>query len=633
MKKLLLIIGVIAIGLWFNPTSAHAQDAGPEDCERTLFENEFICQKEKVYSYCSTPAKAEAVLKGEEDPSGLTFYRNVYCNTTRDTDDEIYEILAEQFQVEGPNYNADLIECILTKLDYKSIDDCLEESGAEELPASLETRNFEDIRIVHSRIKRAYDNEKIIHQAKASLKQELNNHEIWANGTLSDSPFDLIVDLNLIEIVLFGSRAQWVDDIYYFPEDEGEGPPEEEEAPPEEEEEEEEVQPEEEEIPPEAEEYECVPEELEGLQPGDIPENCGNGELDLEEECDDGNNRAGDGCSENCLLESGTSLTCQDIEAVTFKQFPPPPPPVPEDEEGEEEPPEEEIPISCPPGTTPVKKPFPQSPNYPGPFVGGVLKNFPPSKRPDCPSGWSPFEIKIAGVTETADYKRCIPLKFCADFDQAKEFLMDELGFPEEAVEPIEAIICIEIKKFMRPESPYSVEEGCVDCHILAMNDVMDKMLGKNVAPLQNNMQAWGLSNRWGPNFTFDIVTSVKSLLKVSPPKKEKSELKLADLQQQKLLQDTSRQTDPNKDQPKPVSPTDPVGEAVKSQEKAEKTYHEELENYRDVGKTETVGKQTGKTVSSLLEQMLKSFQRLQEKYRGLATTTTFSEKRQCTFD
>ena len=620
MKKFLLIIGVVAIGLWFNPTAVHAQDAGPEDCKRTLYENEFICQKEKTYSYCSALAQADQ----EKDPSQLTFYNNIYCNITRDTDDEIYEILAEQFVAEDPDFDAEKIKNILLGLS--------------------ETGDLEED--IYSRVKTAYDNEKIIHQSKASLKQEFKNHEMWANGTLSDSPFDLIVDLNLIEIVLFGSRAQWVDDIYYFPEEEKE---EAEEVPPEEEAEE--IPPEEEaeEIPPEAEEYECVPEEIPPQR--EIPINCGNGELDADEECDDGNNWAGDGCSEICLLEIWASPTCWDIEAVTFKQFSPPLVPV-----SEEEAEEEEIPITCPPGTTPVKKPLPQSPNYPGPFKGGVLKNFLPSKRPDCPAGWSPFEIKIAGVTETADLKRCIPLKFCADPDDFRDFLYtvsmpsfvmmipagtvlppDWRDLPgghvvRQFIEAIEAVICVEFKKFMRPESPYSLDEGCIDCHISAMNDVMDKMLGKNVAPLQNNMQAWGLSNRWGPNFTFDIVTSVKSLLKrkftktTTLTQQEKTNLYMQDLLQEKQL-------DPNKEpHPTEAYAVEIIEREVGKNIEAEEVLYRGLENYRSVGNIETVSQQTGKALGSLLEQMRQSFSRLQDKYMGLALTLALHEKKECNF-
>jgi len=167
----------------------------------------------------------------------------------------------------------------------------------------------------------------------------------------------------------------------------------------------------------------------------------------------------------------------------------------------------------------------------------------------------------------------------------------------------------------------------------------MEKMLEKNVAPLQNNMQAWGLSNRWGPSFTFDIVTSVKSLLKISPPKKgEITELERAKLQTRQLLQNAHKKLDPDEEQPKStvitdLSAIDIINEAIESDISAEDTFYQGLRNYRSVGEAEVSGRNTANDILPLLEQMRKSFERLQNRYVGLATSITFNEKRQCTFD
>ena len=80
--------------------------------------------------------------------------------------------------------------------------------------------------------------------------------------------------------------------------------------------------------------------------------------------------------------------------------------------------------------------------------------------------------------------------------------LLAVLGFP--AAEAIEAIICIEVKEIMRPKSLYEEDEGCVDCHIMAMVDVMDEMLTKNIAVMKNPKQAWALSLD-DVNFTIDL--------------------------------------------------------------------------------------------------------------------------------
>ncbi|HEY3257131.1 MAG TPA: arabinofuranosidase catalytic domain-containing protein, partial [Polyangiaceae bacterium] len=38
---------------------------------------------------------------------------------------------------------------------------------------------------------------------------------------------------------------------------------------------------------------------------GSVPQACGDGDLDPDEACDDGNDRSGDGCSANCTVEAG----------------------------------------------------------------------------------------------------------------------------------------------------------------------------------------------------------------------------------------------------------------------------------------------------------------------------------------
>lgn len=55
------------------------------------------------------------------------------------------------------------------------------------------------------------------------------------------------------------------------------------------------------------------------------PTNCGNGNLDTGEECDDGNNKNGDGCSDYCTIEYGWEcpnvgdLKCYELECGNGK--------------------------------------------------------------------------------------------------------------------------------------------------------------------------------------------------------------------------------------------------------------------------------------------------------------------------
>jgi cysteine-rich repeat protein len=44
---------------------------------------------------------------------------------------------------------------------------------------------------------------------------------------------------------------------------------------------------------------------------------CGDGKLDLDEECDDGNSVGGDGCSSTCKIESGFTCTTATVQSTT----------------------------------------------------------------------------------------------------------------------------------------------------------------------------------------------------------------------------------------------------------------------------------------------------------------------------
>jgi cysteine-rich repeat protein len=44
------------------------------------------------------------------------------------------------------------------------------------------------------------------------------------------------------------------------------------------------------------------------INPGDCECTCGNGVLDMSEDCDDGNGMSGDGCSSTCLVEETVGL-------------------------------------------------------------------------------------------------------------------------------------------------------------------------------------------------------------------------------------------------------------------------------------------------------------------------------------
>ena len=679
MRKLLLtFIGLIT--LWSAPVLVYAQASDtPSDCDTTLYENEFNCSRESVNSYCTLSA---SVWRSGPD---YNLYEEAYCDTIRDDDDDIYEIIAEQFNVEIKDVEGDDIEQILKNPIIYSTD----YTQAGGLISDL-----------YRRVKAAYDREKILYQTQKSLESQFTASEIWVNGSLLDSPFDLIVDLNLIEMILFGSEAQWNDDVYAWPSGgtDADNPGIGDSGTPAGQ------------IPGAATtpttpststtptsglgaspaDYECVSDDkLKDIiddkisggsstsgsgtstgtsadsQPGKIPKDCGNKKKDSGEECDDGNNTAGDGCSEACKLEITTSLSCRDIEAVTFKKL------ATDSASGTggtggtgtggtgtgtgtgtgsgsgTAPP-----ISCPPGSTATKKtpastaPPTQSANYPGPFVGGVLKKMPDSKKTDCPPGTSYIEVTVGAEK----YGTCMSTSICADFDKMRFKLFPtykdlkakkDKTTADEAklagMEAVEAAICIKVSKVDRPESPYSTNEGCIDCHIRAMVDTMDKLLQKNVTPLENSMQSWGTSNRWGPTLSFNLNVISQRLmtplthhdLRPFPTDKEK-----ADLHAEQSKSDGANQKDPNTKQASASAvATETVADKLKRNDaKTERTkavYLENLKNYKLVG--DASGDQIAHTkIIAKLNELKASFAALQGMYLKFDKATKLHEKEEC---
>lgn len=679
-KTLLIGLGFLLFLLGaFAPNLAHAQETPSANCGASLYDNEFVCDSANVRSFCSTTALADETPDALVDTSSaLAYYKSSYCNVQRDSDDEVIAAVAEQMKVEDPKWDEELVRMTLTYLTGPTLQEFAGGASDEQLaklPATLveayiKSPNFEGQTNVYNWVKSAYEKEKVMAQSKASLKQQFKGREMWANGSLSDAPFDLIVDLNLIEIVMFGSQAKWMDDVYKFPPktggagigigvgtpaDSGTTPPgstapagETPQAP--------EGQETGDNPPVQPDTITCVSD----VPPGEDvipvfepPINCGNGKIDEGEECDDRNTKAGDGCNETCKNEPGNTLSCRDPQAVTLKPFvakpaQPSTAPMGQDAGNVQEPvsanvPQTGIPIDCPPGTTPTVEPPPQSPNYPGPDVGGVLKVFPPSKKPDCGEGMSAAEITILGET----HSRCVPTSACGGYEDARKLIFGEhyMDDPEtaKAAETLEAFVCIKVLKVQRPESPYPVNEGCIDCHVLGMNDLMSKLLENNVSCLENSMQAWGLSNRWGPKvaFNLDVVQSISAnwlRRKLGGLKSDHTPQEEVQLRSQQILQDATHKLDPNRAADTPTVSTLQDTEEILNREARAKelekiAVNQGLRFYRVASESEGVDQKFNSSVSTMLEQMSKSFGRLQDLYVSLATGLKFKEKEECTFD
>ena len=139
MKKFLQFIIGLAVGI--GAILALSHDAYADDCEDTLYENEFTCTSEEVYSYCSSLAKAERTNQKYD------IYETIYCNSTRDSEDKIYEAVAEQLQAEDPKWDEDMVKYFVMDLRTKGLEEYLEETqgsatATDKLPANVKYAFF-----------------------------------------------------------------------------------------------------------------------------------------------------------------------------------------------------------------------------------------------------------------------------------------------------------------------------------------------------------------------------------------------------------------------------------------------------------------------------------------------------------
>ena len=560
------------------------------------------------------------------------FYKKAYCEMAEDEamNDEVYETVAVQLGYKKSHKGligvliaggaiekseAQRTSCVALAyhMDQSNIgfndipkdlkEVCFSDAGEKStpkdwlnLPPSLQEPLLAEWSNYLNRVRSAYQNEKILYQTQTQLKAQFESDERYWDGKLEDpvfsTDFDLMVDLNLIEIILFGERAEWSDDVFLWTfgdddkkkdqDDSGtDSSGNDDQTASDESDENEDT------TLPNSSDVVCVPQDPSAKNlPGDASgETCGNGIQDSDETCDDGKHcsdfssctidleclgkgdelcmpRSGDGCDQFCQQEMMTPITapipenseklmCVNPDAVTFKSL--------EDVRSAARASQNNSsstasdPAACPPGTYPVKEydtpegeTYAQDPAYPGPNIGGVMKQFPPSNRPECPPGENSYEIDFGdiegshmtsekwasdgtqdvvedalqggakalqalGFDVSDDFKinRCIPTELCVEPDAMKDFLLGE-NWKEDAAKAqiglaIEAVACIEIKTENRPLAPYSQDDDCIDCHFSHSLDILDKILENNITPMENTMGSFASSNHWGPNLTFNV--------------------------------------------------------------------------------------------------------------------------------
>ena len=600
-----------------------------------------------------------------------THYKTIYCDMEQydndAVDEELIATLSDQFDIEevlvGEILDGTICE---TVAGYSA-------NAIERLPYSIQTACLPSGRStnevmggwnVFDDIQTSYEKEKVIQMSSKSLQFKFKASEQYWNGTLADAPFDLIVDLNLIEIVLFGSKAQWTNDVFSFPSEEeggggGEAPPS---GP----------------APGEGEDggergpadtgdsgltstgggedvfTACVPPDDPNADLGDGPgsdyENplCGNGTVDIlpPEECDDGNVTSGDGCNQYCRIEvNGSSDICTDPDAVTFRQ--PGAAGAGENSAGTGGNANNSSPFECPPGTVPARsgitgaegqlaEAVPQREEYPGPNIGGTLKQFPASERPPCGPGETNMQI------DPDKEPICWPTEFCADPDIVRGVLaalppfsvpngnwksLPEDSATRQLIEDIQALFCVNITEQNRPQSPYQRIEGCVDCHISAMTDALEEALQTNVTPLKNTTNAFGISNAFGPAFSFDLNTATKTKVKYQQTDTAKENKVEADTN----LKESREENEPPKKTFAPGnSPLQTLIAESDLVDEAEEKIQEDIGAFR-LGSNAIPDQEVNARVRPLLIQMKDSFANIQAKYGIMADIATeLANKRQC---
>ena len=286
---------------------------------------------------------------------------------------------------------------------------------------------------------------------------------------------------------------------------------------------------------------------------------------------------------------------------------------------------------------------------YPGPSIGGTLKQFPESARPVCGPGKSPVEITIAGKKEVAldgnGDPRCLPTEFCSDPDVARSFFAaTSFPFPvggvaaaewkqlpennpiRQYLESIEAMACVNVIKENRPTSYYNPNEGCVDCHIRAMVDALEKALDTNVTPLANPTKAFGLSSRFGPNMSFNLITTLKPKLKFTETNTAAKAIDEANKAIEKAKQEANKPK-PAIEDPRPNT-SQVETEAALDKETQDKI-KASLESYNLSGGAISDTELTTR-VGSMLTQMQGSFDSMQSKYVEIVNSTALNDTPQC---
>ena len=132
-----------------------------------------------------------------------------------------------------------------------------------------------------------------------------------------------------------------------------------------------------------------------------------------------------------------------------------------------------------------------------------------------------------------------------------------------------------------------------------------------NVSQLANTTGGFGISNKWGPNLSFDLTTAIKSKVRLALPDPKPTVQKM----EEALDQTISKNTAPA---PSSAPPNETATERAERRQaeikKEEEAIKETLQNYRDTGSSSS-DQAVFTRIKPLLNQMRDSFQAMQGNY------------------
>lgn len=140
----------------------------------------------------TTETDIQTIVSGGRDPKDM--YLLIYESTKNDIETKTLERVAKQ-----NNFSQ---EDLQSNLNGVFTDDLVKK--CEEL---FQSNTSQSLYQCISLLKDNYEYEKKLITLETTLKGDAEASEIWSDGDLSNSFFDLIVDLNIIEIILFGENT------------------------------------------------------------------------------------------------------------------------------------------------------------------------------------------------------------------------------------------------------------------------------------------------------------------------------------------------------------------------------------------------------------------------------------------